>query len=233
MSGRIKGASLSELYGDQPVTIYRAVLASVTSFKPMDYVTKNLEWAKTHAQHTAAYEDAPAHVIMARVPADKVFEAMNLGELFYDGAEVKGKVIARFGEAKQDDPNIPKVVVTATSTAIRVLPVRKLPSGKLNSLPTATRLQLPSAEMTIEEFERFIYQLDSVLNVASSMAAPMGLVPATISVCLSSSVDTETKTEIAKWDAWSKSWVPTKMIPYFDDANTRFAFQIAKSALKR
>lgn len=89
---RQKGKSLPETgYTDSFVIIYRAVLTTVISFQPMDYVTRNRRWAIEHAQHTAAVEGEPAHVLRAMVRAKDVYEAYNPGEYFYDGPPIAGK----------------------------------------------------------------------------------------------------------------------------------------------
>ena len=81
MEDRQKGKSLPETgVTDSHVPIYRAVLTTVTGFQPMDYVTLNRRWAKEHAQHTAAVEGEPAHVLRALVRAKDVYEAYNPGE---------------------------------------------------------------------------------------------------------------------------------------------------------
>lgn len=91
---RKKGKSLPEAgYKPAFVTIYRAVLATTDSFQPMDYVTLNRQWAIEHAQHTAAVESEPAHVLRALVPAKNVYEAYNPGEYFYDGPSIPGRPI--------------------------------------------------------------------------------------------------------------------------------------------
>jgi len=91
---REKGKPLPETGYDQMyVTIYRAVVATVDSFKSMDYITLNRRWAKEHAQHVAVTEEEPAHVLMATVKTEYVFEAYNPGEYFYDGPEVSGRSI--------------------------------------------------------------------------------------------------------------------------------------------
>lgn len=75
------------------VTIYRAVLATETTFKSKDYVTRSIKFAKEHAEHIAAVEEEPAHVLRAIVRSSDVYSAYNPGEYFYDGPEAKGKVI--------------------------------------------------------------------------------------------------------------------------------------------
>jgi hypothetical protein len=93
MEERARGRPLSEaephLRGTK-VAIYRACVARVTTFKTMDYVTRSLRWAIKHAQHVAAVEGEPAHVMRARVSAEQVFEADNPGEYFYGGPEIRG-----------------------------------------------------------------------------------------------------------------------------------------------
>lgn len=91
---RQKGKALPDTgYKDAYVVIYRAVLTSVSEFRPMDYVTLRRRWAIEHAQHVAAMEGEPAHVLRALVRAKYVFEAYNPGEYFYDGPEVTGRPI--------------------------------------------------------------------------------------------------------------------------------------------
>jgi len=97
IAARRKGKSLEEL-GTWPlstVTIYRAVLASVTHFKKMDYVTRTERFAKEHADHVAAVEEEPAVVLKAKVKTSNVYEASNPGEWFYDGPPIKGRVTYR------------------------------------------------------------------------------------------------------------------------------------------
>jgi hypothetical protein len=94
LEDRKKGQSLADQkYPYRHVVIYRAVLATTTTFKPMDCVTRSLRWAKEHCQHIAAIEEEPAHVIQAMVKSTEVFDAYNPGEYFYDGPEVAGKTI--------------------------------------------------------------------------------------------------------------------------------------------
>lgn len=92
MSDRKFGKSLPETgYKNKYVTIYRAAL--IKSFRPNDYVTLSLKWATGHAEHTAAYEEEPCHVLSAMVLASDVYEAYNPGEYFYGGNEIQGKVV--------------------------------------------------------------------------------------------------------------------------------------------
>ena len=79
-------------------TIYRAVKAGVTSFKPMDYVTRSEKWAIGHADHMNATEEEPYVVIRTLIIKDDesddvLFHAPNSGEYLYDGPEKTGKEI--------------------------------------------------------------------------------------------------------------------------------------------
>jgi hypothetical protein len=95
---RRKGKSLPETgHTDKFVTIYRAVLATVMGFQPMDYVTLNRRWAIEHAEHVAAVEGENATVLRALVPAKDVYEAYNPGEYFYDGPAITGRPITGAG----------------------------------------------------------------------------------------------------------------------------------------
>ena len=95
-ASRQKGRSLPETgYDLRTVTIYRGVVATVSDFKPMDYVTRQRRWAQEHADHVAAVEEEPSVVLKARVPTAQVFEASNPGEYFYDGPPVRGRVVYR------------------------------------------------------------------------------------------------------------------------------------------
>lgn len=93
---RRKGRSLAQSgYEYRYATIYRGVVATVTKFTSMDYVTRTKKWAEQHADHVAAVEDEPAVVLKATVKAANVYEADNPGEYFYDGPDVKGRVVYR------------------------------------------------------------------------------------------------------------------------------------------
>jgi hypothetical protein len=95
-AARQLGKSLPETgYDLRRVTIYRAVPVSVDSFKPMDYVGRNLRWVKGHADHVAAVSEEEAVVLKATVMAADVYEAYNPGEFFYNGPEVKGRIVYR------------------------------------------------------------------------------------------------------------------------------------------
>jgi hypothetical protein len=59
----------------------------------MDYVTLSREFAKKHADHQVVVEEEPYHVLRAMVSGDRVFEAYNPGEYFYDGPVLPGKVV--------------------------------------------------------------------------------------------------------------------------------------------
>ena len=88
---RQKGRSLPETgYEYRSVAILRAVPASVTQFNDMDYVTLSMKFAREHAEHGAAVDDEPYHVLRALVPVASVFEAYNPGEYFYSGQPVQG-----------------------------------------------------------------------------------------------------------------------------------------------
>lgn len=95
LENRAKGRSLPETgYEFRHAKIYRATKASETTFKPMDYVSLSLKFTRGHAEHQAAVDGEPYHVIAAMVPASTVFEAYNPGEFFYDGPEVSGKQVS-------------------------------------------------------------------------------------------------------------------------------------------
>jgi tRNA nucleotidyltransferase/poly(A) polymerase len=96
-AARQKGKSLAEL-GTWPlskVTVYRGVLAEVTHFQPMDYVTRTKKFALGHAEHIAAVEEEETVVLKAKVSTADVYEAYNPGEWFYDGPKVRGQIIHR------------------------------------------------------------------------------------------------------------------------------------------
>jgi len=94
---REKGSSLTDSgYEYKYANIYRAVLSDVNTFNPMDYVTRSIKFAKEHADHIAAVEGKPAHVIKAMVEAKNVYDAYNPGEYFYDGPIItKTKIVYR------------------------------------------------------------------------------------------------------------------------------------------
>jgi hypothetical protein len=81
--------------GKSVVTIYRACEGSVETFNPMDYVTLSRKFAIEHAEHMAAVEDKPYVVISKVVSGMDVYDAYNPGEYFYDGPQIKARVIAR------------------------------------------------------------------------------------------------------------------------------------------
>lgn len=86
------GKSLPETgYKEKYVTIYRAT--NEGKFKSKDYVTRSLKFAIGHAEHQAAMEDEPCAVIKILALAKDVYEAYNPGEYFYDGPEIKGKIV--------------------------------------------------------------------------------------------------------------------------------------------
>lgn len=94
IENRVLGPSLTDQgYEYAYVKIYRAVLSSIDTFKPMDYVTRSLKFAQEHADHIQAVEGEDAHVIQVLVKASDVYNAYNPGEYFYNGPEKKGKVI--------------------------------------------------------------------------------------------------------------------------------------------
>ncbi len=92
-SFRPKGKSLAELQNKTHIHIYRATNALVKHFKAMDYVTLSRKFAIGHAKHQVVIEEEDQHVLMARVPANLVFEALNKEEYFYDGPEVERQII--------------------------------------------------------------------------------------------------------------------------------------------
>lgn len=92
LESRIKGKSLPETgYKWKYVHIYRAT--NTMTFKPMDYITLSLKFAKEHAEHQESVQGEPYWVITAMVEANKVFEAYNPGEYFWGGEEIRGKKI--------------------------------------------------------------------------------------------------------------------------------------------
>lgn len=91
---RQRGSSLYS-QGKSVATIYRACDASIETFNPMDYVTLSRKFAIEHAEHMAAVEDKPYVVISKVVSGMDVYDAYNPGEYFYDGPEIRGRVIAR------------------------------------------------------------------------------------------------------------------------------------------
>jgi hypothetical protein len=86
---RKPGKTLKELgHKDQfgpvrKVAILRAAHPSVKQFNYMDYITLSKRFAKEHADHQAAVEEEPYHVLYAYVPTEDVREAYNPGEYFY------------------------------------------------------------------------------------------------------------------------------------------------------
>ena len=99
---RKKGKSLKELGFDDKVVIFRAVSAKEDYFKSMDYVTKNLRFARIHAEHMAVTEEENYQVISVSADPRNVFEAPNPGEYYYDGPKLKGHrvYIADYKEEK-------------------------------------------------------------------------------------------------------------------------------------
>lgn len=94
LEDRQKGKSLPETgYEYRYVTIYRAMPADVDSFKKMDYVSLSRKFAKEHGLHMATVEGEDFHVLRAMVKASDVYEAYNPGEYFYDGPEIRGKLV--------------------------------------------------------------------------------------------------------------------------------------------
>lgn len=91
---RQKGRPLNQTgYDLRRVRIYRACEQTVTTFNAMDYVTRSEKFANGHADHQAAVNGEPYHVIAAVVMSKDVYEAYNPGEYFYDGPTVQGQVI--------------------------------------------------------------------------------------------------------------------------------------------
>jgi hypothetical protein len=89
-----RGKCLPETgYKEKYVVIYRAVVTTEMMLHSMDYVTRNQNWAIGHAQHVAVVEGENAHVLRVMVLAKDVYEAHNPGEYFYDGPEIKGRII--------------------------------------------------------------------------------------------------------------------------------------------
>ena len=86
-------------------TIYRACPVEVTDFKPMDYVTKSRRFAIEHSESMYWTEEEPYHVIkaMVRNAPDNIvlYNASNPGEYFYDGPELKGRVIYKAKEYEE------------------------------------------------------------------------------------------------------------------------------------
>ena len=69
--------------------IYRAAHPDVKQFFPNDYITLSKKFAIGHADHQAAVEELPYHVLYAYVPVEDVREATNPGEYFYAPANGK------------------------------------------------------------------------------------------------------------------------------------------------
>lgn len=91
---KMRGPSLVKRLGDTFLPVYRACPVTVTRISPMDYVTRNLKFATTHAEHMAAVEGQSYHVLKIVVRSNAVFEAPNPGEYFFDGtAQGRAKVI--------------------------------------------------------------------------------------------------------------------------------------------
>lgn len=77
------------------VPIYRAVPATVSEFRHMDYVTLSKKWAIGHAEHVAAVDEEPAIVLRAFVDRSEIEDAYNPGEYRYTGSGVVGKEVYR------------------------------------------------------------------------------------------------------------------------------------------
>ncbi len=77
------------------VKIYRALNAQDATFKPEDYVTMSLTFAKSHAEHMATVENEDYIVVVITTDSKNVFEAHNPGEYFYMGPLVTGNEIYR------------------------------------------------------------------------------------------------------------------------------------------
>lgn len=93
LAERQKGRSLPETgYKEKYVRIYRAVPININTFSPMDYVATAFLFAKKHAEHGAAIDDEPHHVISILAKASNIYEAYNPHEYFYDGPPVAGRV---------------------------------------------------------------------------------------------------------------------------------------------
>lgn len=92
---RLKGKSLPESgYKWRYVNIYRATPSlKDVHFHSMDYITLSRKFATGHADHNLAVNDEESPVITAMVKASDVYEAYNPGEYFYDGPEIKGRII--------------------------------------------------------------------------------------------------------------------------------------------
>ncbi len=73
--------------------IYRALIATDSTFVPMCYVTTRRRFAIGHAEHMAVTEGEDYHVIRKMVDGKDVYEAPNPGEYFYDGPETTGREI--------------------------------------------------------------------------------------------------------------------------------------------
>lgn len=99
LAARTLGKRLTDTRGKDFVLMFRACAVSINTFKPMDYVTLSSKFAKGHADHMAAVEDEPYHVIKKVVSTDYLYEAGNPGEYFYNGKELKGTVIYTANEA--------------------------------------------------------------------------------------------------------------------------------------
>lgn len=90
---RTLGKSVREIKGRGLTKVYRAVSNEINEFKSKDYVTFSLKFAVEHAENNAIYYGEPQKVIHAMIPNDKLYEASNPGEYFYDGENLAGKTI--------------------------------------------------------------------------------------------------------------------------------------------
>jgi len=97
LEARIKGKSLFEQgHKYSVVPIYRGLVESAGPiFRSMDFVTDSLRFAYGHAQHLFVTEEEPTIVIKALVSTKDVYDAPNIGEYFYDGPEISGKIVKR------------------------------------------------------------------------------------------------------------------------------------------
>lgn len=132
------GPSLvSQGYVLSKVKIYRAVLATIDTFKPMDYVTRSLKFAKEHADHVQAVEGEAAHVIEMIAKATDVYEAYNPGEYFYNGPETKGNVIYK----PELDESWSKTLATAAMAGGLALGGNALMKQQTPTQPPAQQIQ--------------------------------------------------------------------------------------------
>lgn len=82
---------LSDEVGRKLVKVFRAVANNQDYFKDKDYVTLSRRFAVEHAENNHVYNDEQQKVIMAFIWTTELFNALNPGEYFYHGKDLKGK----------------------------------------------------------------------------------------------------------------------------------------------